>query len=204
MLGGREGTKPLPLSQCFLLDTDTYEWTTIPDVHAVADDGGRAGAAPKNRYAHSVALLSEHSATAPAAAAPAGAPAAGAATEAAISASSRAYAARLLMFGGHGGRSRYFSDVAELIISVPTAVSERPEAKWVSISCTGTPPPRRSGHAMVHLGHRCVTRRRPPVPTDALTPTHPPTLCAPAPPAAASCLVATMAACTLTTCTCWT
>lgn len=199
LLGGRAGSKPMPLSEPFVLNLRTMAWTreSIASVELARREnpsvwsgklpihGTGVSGVPKNRYGHT-----------------------------ALSVPSRG---QILVFGGHGGRTRYFGDVSVLqfagtpqadldirrtregtgFVSVEpwerlpgagtdpdggaeagvagrsgiaeatgalgaagAAEAAGPAASdgpaWLPIECRGSPPPRRSGHAMVHVGRRVV------------------------------------------------
>lgn len=78
LLGGREGSKPMSMSEYYELDLKTMTWTKKETVQP----------APRSRYAHGVVSLGMTS-------------------------------RQLLLFGGHGGRSRYYNDVHILQLPIP-------------------------------------------------------------------------------------
>jgi hypothetical protein len=53
--------------------------------------------------------------------------------------------AQLLVFGGHGGRSRYFGDTLRLVARGASPV-------WETLPTGGAAPSRRSGHTLTRLG----------------------------------------------------
>ena len=111
MLGGRVGTKPIPLADYWLLDLRRLAWSR----HATLTPS------PKGRYAHAAVWLGAR-----------GSP-------------------HTLVFGGHGGRSRYYNDAN--VLQLPSA--EAPcEAAWMTPVLSGPPPRKRSGHTMTLIGER--------------------------------------------------
>jgi hypothetical protein len=172
VLGGREGSKPLPLDHCHVAviigsEISWHERTIL-------------SGPPKNRYIHATLMLESER--------------------------------RLLLFGGHGGRSRYYNDVHLLDLSdaaaslpslpsesrerlpssvsllrpgdghdpstpVPRQASNRdlrpdvspgslsdpdaassspPIGRWISPTISGSVPPKRSGHSLVRCGARAI------------------------------------------------
>ncbi|KAA0166372.1 hypothetical protein FNF28_03141 [Cafeteria roenbergensis] len=173
LLGGRQGSKPMPLSEYFVLDLADMSWARydvasledarkrrpdawggLPQPHGVAASG-----CPKNRYTHTAVT--------------------------------RYLDKQVLVYGGHGGRTRYFSDVGVLQLPgskaaeervthtlagggfiLPTACSSATAALpagegesvggsddgavWLPVRCSGSAPPRRSGHASAVVGEHLV------------------------------------------------
>lgn len=97
VLGGREGSKPMPFSEMYVLDLTTFEW-----VRKAIE-----GPTPRNRYAHSAVFIKDLS--------------------------------QITVFGGHGGRTRYYRDIHML---------DTRTFRWSTPQTTGQGPSKRSGHAM--------------------------------------------------------
>jgi hypothetical protein len=180
VLGGREGSKPLQLSEYFVLNLEKMKWTRfdVPELETVRPSsnlrwwssaspeergilqtpGTTATGCPKNRYAHSAVFRRE--------------------------------TRQIITFGGHGGRSRYYNDVGVLQLTGgrgasarirhalraggPILLDDEPteppyspaEARidagklaqaevagsWIPVEVRGRAPARRSGHGCSLIG----------------------------------------------------